>query len=62
MIESDHTEERLARVDHMLARCQREAAALKAIVASEVVVIMLEAATPLSAKHIVRPAKQKRSN
>jgi hypothetical protein len=62
MIESDQTEERLARVEQMLARCQREAAALKAIVASKVVVIMLEAATPLNAKHIVRPAKPKRSN
>jgi hypothetical protein len=62
MLESDHTEERLARVEQMLTRCQREAAALKAIVTSKVVVIMLEGATPLNAKHIVRPAKAKRSN
>jgi len=61
MIESDHTEERLARVEHMLARC-RETATLKAIAASKVVTIMLEAAPPLNAKHVVHPAKPKRSN
>ena len=54
MLESNHTEERLARVERMLAQCQREAAALKAIAAS-VVVIMVEAASPLTAKHVVRP-------
>lgn len=61
MIESNHTEERLARVEHMLARC-RQAATRKAIAASKVVAIMLETATPLNAKHVVRPANPKRSN
>jgi hypothetical protein len=62
MLESNHTEERLARVERMLAQCQREAAALKVIAASKVVVIMVEAAPPLNAKHVVRPAKPKRAN
>ena len=62
MLESNHTEERLARVERMLAQCQREAAALKAIAASKVMVIMVEAAPPLNAKHVVRPAKPKPAN
>ena len=61
MVESDHAEERLARVERMLAQCRRESAALKAIAASKVVVIVVEAALSLGAKHAVRP-KQKRSN
>jgi hypothetical protein len=56
MVESDHAEERLARVERMLAQCRRESAAVKAI-ASKVVVIVVEAAPPLDAKHAVRPAK-----
>ena len=62
MIESDHAEERLARVERMLAQCRRESAALKAIVASKVVVIVVDATPSLGAKHAVRPAKSKRSN
>ena len=62
MLESNHTEERLARVERMLAQCQGEAAALKAIAASKLVVIMVEAAPPLNAKHVVRPAKPKPAN
>ena len=61
MVESDHAEERLARVERMLAQCRRESAALKAI-ASKVVVIVVEAAPPLDAKHAVRPVKLKRSS
>ena len=62
MVESDHDEERLARVERMLAQCRRESAALKAIAASKVVVIVVEAAPPLDAKQAVRDAKPKRSN
>lgn len=46
MVESDHTEERLARVERMLARYRKEASALKVIAASKVRVIVVEAATP----------------
>jgi hypothetical protein len=62
MIESDHAEERLARAERMLAQCRRESAALKAVLASRVVVIVVDAAPSLDAKHAVRPAKPKRSN
>jgi hypothetical protein len=62
MVISDHAEERLARVERMLAQCRRESAALKAIAASKVAVIVVEVAPPLDAKHAVRPAKSKRSN
>ena len=47
MVESDHAEERLARVERMLAQCRRESAALKAIAASKVVVIVVEATPAL---------------
>ena len=40
MVESDNAEERLARVERMLAQCQRENAALKAITASKIVVMV----------------------
>ena len=62
MIESDHAEERLARVERMLAQCRRESAALKVIAASNVTLIVVEAAPPLNVKHAVRRAKSKRSN
>ena len=62
MVESDHAEERLARVERMLAQCRRESAALKAIAASKVVVILVDAAPSLGAKRTVKPAKPKRSN
>ena len=62
MIEFNHNEERLARVERMLAQCRREAAALKAVAASKVVVIIVDAAPPLNANHVVHPAKSKRSN
>ena len=62
MVESDHAEERLARVERMLAQCRRESAALKAIAASKIVVIVVDAAPSLDAKHAVRPAKPRRSN
>jgi len=57
MLESDHSEERLARVERMLAQCRKEAAALRAIAASKVVVIIVEAAPPLNSKHAIRPAQ-----
>ena len=38
MVESNHDEERLARVERMLAKCQRELKALKASAVSKVVV------------------------
>jgi len=60
MVESDHDEERVARVERMLAQCRRESAAFKAIVASKVVVIVVEAAHPLGWTHTVQPAKPKR--
>jgi hypothetical protein len=59
MVESDRAEERLARVERMLAQCRRESAALRAIAASKVVVIVVEAAHPLNANHAVRTAKTK---
>jgi hypothetical protein len=62
MVESNHEEERLARVERMLAQCRRESAALKVIAASKITVIVVEAAPSLDAKHAVRPAKQKRSH
>ena len=62
MLESDHAEERLARVERMLAQCQRESAALEVIAASKVVGVMVEAAPPLNAKHVVRPARPKPAN
>jgi hypothetical protein len=55
MIESDHAEERLARAERMLAQCRRESAALKAVLASKVVVIVVDAAPSLEAKHAVVP-------
>jgi hypothetical protein len=58
MVVSDHAEERLARVERMLAQCRRESAALKAIAASKVVAIVMDAAPALDA---VRPAAPKRS-
>ncbi len=60
MVESNHDEERLARVERMLAQCRRESAALKVIAASKVVVIVVEAAHPLGSTHTVQPAKPKR--
>ena len=62
MLESDQAEERLARVERMLVQCRREAAALKAIAASKVVVIVVDAAPSLDGKRAVRPAKPKHSN
>jgi hypothetical protein len=50
MIESNHAEERFARVERMLAQCRRESAALKAIAASKVVVVVVEAAPSLDAR------------
>jgi hypothetical protein len=56
MVESNHDEERLARVERMLAQCQKEAVALKAIAASKVTLIMVKAA-PLGATRTIQPAK-----
>ena len=42
MVESDHAEERLARVERMLAQCRRESAALNAIAASKIAVIVVD--------------------
>ena len=57
MIEIDNAEERLARVERMLAQCRRESAALKAVAASKVVMIVVDAAPSLNARRAVRPAK-----
>jgi hypothetical protein len=57
MIETDEDEERLARVERMLAQCRRESAALKVVAASKVVLSVVDAAASLDAKHAVRPAK-----
>jgi hypothetical protein len=62
MIESDHTEERLARVERMLVQCRREASALKAVAASKVVVIVVKASPPLGSTHRIQPTKPKQSN
>jgi hypothetical protein len=62
MIEFNHNEERLARVERMLAQCRREAATLKAVAASKVVVIIVDDAPPLNAKHVVHPARPKPGN
>jgi len=59
MVESNHEEERLARVERMLAKCRRESVALKAIAASKVVVIVVDATRVSDA---VRPAKSKHSH
>jgi len=59
MVISDHAEERLARVERMLAQCRRESVALKAIAASKVVAIVVDSTPALDA---VRPAKSKHSN
>jgi hypothetical protein len=58
MVESDHAEERLARVERMLAQCRRESAALKAIAASKVVVVVVDATPALDA---VRPPQKGRT-
>jgi hypothetical protein len=57
MVVSDHAEERLARVERMLAQCRRESAALKAVAPSKVVAIVVDAAP---AVHALRPAAPKR--
>lgn len=62
MVESDHAEERLARVERMLAQCRRESAAPKAIAVSKVTVIVVDAVPSLDAQHTVRPAKSKPSH
>ena len=59
MIEHNHDEERLARVERMLAQCRKEAAALKVIAASRVVVVVVDA---LGATRTIKPAKPKRSH
>ena len=59
MVESNHAEERLARVERMLAQCRRESAALKVIAASKVVVVVVDA---LGATRATKRAKPKRSN
>jgi hypothetical protein len=59
MVESNHAEERLARVERMLAQCRKEAAALKVIAASKVVVVVVDA---LDTTRTVKRAKSKRSN
>jgi hypothetical protein len=61
MVVSDHAEERLARVERMLAQCQRQNVALKAVAASKVVVIVVKAA-PLGSTQRIQPTKPKRSD
>jgi hypothetical protein len=48
MVESNHAEERIARVEHMVERLQRESAALKGITAKLVVAVAV--LTPKPAK------------
>jgi len=61
MIESDHVEERLARVERILLQCRREGKnpSSKAVAASKVVVIV--SATPLGSTHRIQPIKPKQS-
>jgi hypothetical protein len=59
MVESDHADERLARVERMLAQCRKEAAALKVIAASRLVVVVVDAS---GATRTIKPAKPKRSH
>ena len=56
MVESNQNEERLARVERMLAQCRRESGALKVIAASKVVVVVVDA---LGATRAVKRAKPK---
>ena len=62
MVESNHDEERLARVERMLAQCRRESAALKVIAASKVVVVVVEAAPLSGSTRTGQPEKLKRSH
>jgi hypothetical protein len=62
MVVSDHAEERRARVERMLAQCQRQNAALKAVAASKVMVIVMKAAPPLGSTKSIQPPKSKRSD
>jgi hypothetical protein len=59
MVESNHAEERLARVERMLEKCRRESAALKVIAESKVVVIVVDAS---GATRVVSRAKPKRKD
>ena len=61
MVVCDHAEERLARVEQMLARCQRQNVTLKAVAVSNVAVIVVEAAPLLVARPSLRPAPERRS-
>jgi len=60
MVESNHDEERLARVERMLAQCRRENAALTAIAAAKIVDVVV-AAVPFRHGSIDLP-EPKRSN
>jgi hypothetical protein len=57
MIDTDDAEERLARVERMLAKWRRESAAGKAVAASKVVAVRVNSALSLDTKHHVRPAR-----
>jgi hypothetical protein len=61
MVVCDHAEERLARVEQVVARCERQNAALKAVAVSNVAVIVVEAAPSLVAPPSLRPAPDRRS-
>jgi hypothetical protein len=58
MVESDHAEERLARVERMLAQCRRESAALKVIAASKIVVVVVDAVGVTRAVTRLKPERQ----
>jgi hypothetical protein len=61
MLISDHAEERLTRVERTLVQCRREASALKAVAASKVVAIVVEAEPPFGSTRTIQPAKPKQS-
>jgi hypothetical protein len=61
MVINDHAEERLARVERMLAQCRRQNAAINAVAASKVAVIVVNAAPPLGVTDSIRPARVRRS-
>jgi hypothetical protein len=60
MVESNHDEERLARIEHMLESLQGEAAAFK-IVASKLIALAVQAAPAMAATPFDRRKGAKRT-
>jgi hypothetical protein len=60
MVESNHDEERLARIEHMLESLQRESAAFK-LVASELIAVAVQAAPDMAAAPFDRRKGAKRT-